>query len=1548
MMKKNLVWLSILVTAAAAASAAENLALGKSCAFSHEPNYRRGTEPGDATDLTDGKFVADGRMMWLQPGCVGWMYPDQSVAVTLDLGRVEPLAGFSWNCAGGCSGVTWPDFVNVYVSTDGKTWTFVGDLLARSFKRTGPPPADRYGVYRAFADDMSAVGRYVKFTVYNTWMRFVDEIEVFRGPDALLADPSTGFTTDDPLRHDGFLRSISPVITDMKRLTARADKVLPAAEAAAFRADMKVLRKPVGRDDGTDPFAAVTTVPLSPAHADVLALHARLLRAQGFGRPCLWKNDRWENLDPLAVPTADEVAAAKRLSVEMMCGETRATAVNVLNPTDRPLPCVASLEGFPRAAQPDCREVVFTVTKIGECVSGALRPGDGKSVRFEIPAGCSKQVWLSFAKPVCEAGTYAGRLRVALGEDVLETPVDLAVHDLDFPERPRLHVGGWDDLDRYLRDPSKRALANANRAAMREIFRDVAFATHRVIPKGAKFDADGKLLNPDGLDLSGWDDWTAEEPDARLFAVFVNGGPTFEGEKLGTPRFNRMVREFYAAWAAALVRRGVSPERVVLHLVDEVKNRAEDERLIAWAKAVRSGAPGFRLFTDPIYEDPTTALPESYSACDIICPQVRYMDGDIGRHPSARFFMDIRDRERKTLWLYSCSGPARTLDPITYFRGIEWLAWQVGAKGVGFWQFGCGGGIDDSWHAWRQTGREYSPYFVSPTGTMNAKQSEGIREGVEDYEYLAMLADAVAKAKAGGRDVAAAERLLAEAPARALNQVGRPDAALTIPDSDEWKDPKPRDLMDRTRAEVLRALAALTPGGRTFDTASAWVTGTRFAFGANRDRKSPPPKLEVRFRLKDGTEKAYPLGEIVFKNLHYLQHRFTPEELRELDGARLVDFGFSGLTDEDKGIRLEKMRLFTETFGPIATVDRPQRNLEPMKGQDLGNNVGAGRLPFPVRERTIQPLAASAKPALGLLPRFGGGTVKPEEAPFLEVKERCEGRVLVVDLFAPAGKVTEITLGSAVEAPVSRLIRVPYLPGYGKVSLLEGGLFRSAWVDWYRSNASEVMTNAVGSVTLVYRPKTDGTYNPVCERVVVTLSDEFADVLPEIPNPPSPYRKLVGGRLWRSHAASDRARDKAFWRLLHGNGIRNVCVMDHETMWRDGGEAFTMTSDAAKGRGGDAAQKDFTRFMNGELGYVYGPYNNFTDYQPSNARWWSVDRVSRNPDGSLAEAWLRSYAPKATAILPICERMVPELQSKFGFRGAYCDVHTAVRPWDRTDYDARCPGAGTFSQVYYAWGELLLRQRTLFGGPIWSEGGNHFMFAGLADGNYAQDYFYDFGKDPWIVDFDLLKVHPLEVDFGMGSLSMFSHPRTEADAAFYLPGMPEGRDRLVDAFIAATLAYGHAGLLIADWCWKPAKMFGPAYCGASEETFADGLGIAKRSYFMVQAIAARYAGEAVEEIAYFDAEGKAQGTSAAFVSGAIGRRQVYVRYTGGVHVVVNGHPTERLHTTVGGIAIDLPSYGYRCWTDDGKVLVVSDDDAGKGPRHDYAKGPDYTYDDRRK
>ena len=42
---------------------------------------------------------------------------------------------------------------------------------------------------------------------------------------------------------------------------------------------------------------------------------------------------------------------------------------------------------------------------------------------------------------------------------------------------------------------------------------------------------------------------------------------------------------------------------------------------------------------------------------------------------------------------------------------------------------------------------------------------------------------------------------------------------------------------------------------------------------------------------------------------------------------------------------------------------------------------------------------------------------------------------------------------------------------------------------------------------------------------------------------------------------------------------------------------------------------------------------------------------------------------------------------------------------------------------------------------------------------------------------------------------------------------------------------------------------------------------------------------------------------------------------------------------------DLPPRGYRAWTDDGAVLVESGDANGTGPRRDFAKGPEYVFDE---
>ncbi|MBQ6827579.1 MAG: hypothetical protein IJO46_06150, partial [Thermoguttaceae bacterium] len=374
-------------------------------------------------------------------------------------------------------------------------------------------------------------------------------------------------------------------------------------------------------------------------------------------------------------------------------------------------------------------------------------------------------------------------------------------------------------------------------------------------------------------------------------------------------------------------------------------------------------------------------------------------------------------------------------------------------------------------------------------------------------------------------------------------------------------------------------------------------------------------------------------------------------------------------------------------------------------------------------------------------------------------------------------------------------------------------------------------------------------------------------------------------------------------------------VTDHEVCWRDGGESFTFRTKPAPKKGGDAGWVDYSRFMQDELGFVYGPYNNFTDFAPVN-EYWSPDMISRLPDGSLQRAWARCYAPKPARAVEYCEKLTPINESKFQFSCAYCDVHSSVPAWTRVDYDARVPGAGTFMSVYYPFGEIFLLQKKNWDGPTYSEGPHHCFYSGLTDGNYAQDQPYNLRVNPWLVDFDLRKMHDLECNFGLGNVGMF--------APGYKPKTPAENTALLDRFLAGTLAFGHPGFLALDF---------------------GSLGAAK-SYFMIQQIAARYTQVSATTIRYFDAAGNALDTSAALAGDVVKRSQVAVEYADGTTVVANGSETENLETTFAGRKISLPPNGYVAWTSDGEIYVESRlSDAGN--RFDYSASPEYIYLDGR-
>ncbi len=545
----------------------------------------------------------------------------------------------------------------------------------------------------------------------------------------------------------------------------------------------------------------------------------------------------------------------------------------------------------------------------------------------------------------------------------------------------------------------------------------------------------------------------------------------------------------------------------------------------------------------------------------------------------------------------------------------------------------------------------------------------------------------------------------------------------------------------------------------------------------------------------------------------------------------------------------------------------------------------------------------------------------------VESSIRLWQKSLVVDFSCRGGHATGLSYGRLTKVREPELIKIPFL-NYGShhLNVLMGQgpkpFFASVWMDWYLSNASEpyatdeIKEDAVslnGGVR--YLPKTDGERNDLFERFFVTFSPLFEETLPDIPNPPAKEGKKAGSRLWQeTWGPKNYEEEMKRSRRLRAYGIEMLTQCNHEIAWRDGGESFTFRTIASPGKGGDKALQEYVEAQK-SLGWRSGLYTNYTDYAPVNSNW-DIDMVMRRPSGDLVTAWPRCYSPKALFAVEMDRRLAPQVRRKFGSNAAYTDVHTAVSPWDRTDYDARVPGAGTFAATFYAYGELLLHDQEVYDHHCWSEGHHQWLYAGLATGNYGLTYSeLKYREYPLLPHFDLLKMHPLSVDIGIPWTGRFFRDAEGWDSKANIK-------RSIDHFLATTIAYGHMGWLV-------------------EET--HGIRQTCRSYYMMQQLQSRFAMEEPEAILYGSDSGLIT-SSEALLNGVWRDSKLYTRYSNGLEVWVNGNTSVDWTVENGGKEFVLPPFGwFALHGDDFFEGSVSVEDA----RSDFVASPAYIFLDGR-
>jgi len=360
-----------------------------------------------------------------------------------------------------------------------------------------------------------------------------------------------------------------------------------------------------------------------------------------------------------------------------------------------------------------------------------------------------------------QAGDYEGAVTIKTERGDKSLPLHLTVYPLTLPDERHLMVTEWYTTNSFKKFHGIDTLDSRRFYEMLKVYAE-NMAEHRqnvfrvsldLITR--KQEADGRLK----FDFSRFDKWAdifwnTERMDlleTGFVARFGEGGWSskeivlrdFRVQKEST---NQVItipgKEFLPQFLPALenhLREKGWLEKTVFHIANEPSNH----NAMSWREAseyVHRYAPALRRI-DAIE---TT---HCFDRLEIWVPKLDHL----------ATWHDVFKRAQRQgyeLWFYTVgifqkgSYPNKTVDvPLIESRILHWLNYRFGLKGYLHWGFNRW--TDDPFEApGRHRGDGWHVY-PKKDGLMNSLRWEQMRNGIQDYEYLWMLEDKIAKIKAG-------------------------------------------------------------------------------------------------------------------------------------------------------------------------------------------------------------------------------------------------------------------------------------------------------------------------------------------------------------------------------------------------------------------------------------------------------------------------------------------------------------------------------------------------------------------------------------------------------------------------------------------------------------------------------------------------------------------------------------------------------------------------------------------------------------------------------
>jgi hypothetical protein len=387
------------------------------------------------------------------------------------------------------------------------------------------------------------------------------------------------------------------------------------------------------------------------------------------------------------------------------------------------------------------------------------------AVPFDLPARETHGFWVDIYVPAdASPGEYRGLYRVTAGDrSTIEIPVSLTIWSFTLPQTPTLvtEFGSPRLRDYYrqrakTRDEPEPSDWNAVEAQCAQLLSEHRFnATPPIGLLAPKLKPDGSFEIPSKQVQT-----LREFIDRYHVNALLAPHPSVAVKDPETERDR--LRAWLAAFDGAAKELGRPGVLFYTYLRDE-PNTFEDYRYVQkWGRAVRDANSVVKVlvveqpWTEPGMGGADSAWGDLYGAVDIWCPLF-----SLHRQESAV----KRQALGETIWTYTalCQGkptPWWHIDfPLLNYRVPAWMAWRDGMKGLLYW-----GGMT----YWRQTD---DPWTQAPFYTGNGEPQQGakgivfqgegslvypardvgydgivptirlkaLRDGIEDYEYLAIL-----------------------------------------------------------------------------------------------------------------------------------------------------------------------------------------------------------------------------------------------------------------------------------------------------------------------------------------------------------------------------------------------------------------------------------------------------------------------------------------------------------------------------------------------------------------------------------------------------------------------------------------------------------------------------------------------------------------------------------------------------------------------------------------------------------------------------------------